>query len=193
MNIIQRAKSIILKPKLEWETIASEEPNVAQLFTGYVIPLALIPAAATVIGLIVFSGGIITSFNWVILTGVIQFVATVVGVYITAFVVDALAQHFESQKNIGRATQLVAYSFTPAWVAGVCNIIPFLGWVAIIGSIYGIYILFLGFPPLMKTPKDKVPIYLIITMVILIIVYFIIGAVLSSLLFASLGLNALTI
>lgn len=31
MSIIQRAKSIILNPKVEWQTIAAEEPNVRGL------------------------------------------------------------------------------------------------------------------------------------------------------------------
>lgn len=193
MSIIQRAKSIILNPKDEWQTIAAEEPNVQGLFTGYVIPLALVPASATVVGLLIFAGAFVSSYSWIIATGVIQLVSAVAGVYITALVVDTLAPHFGSQKNIGRATQLVAYSNTPAWVAGVCGIIPLLGWVAIIGAFYGLYILYLGFPHIMNTPKDKVPIYLIVTIVILVVVYLIIGAILTSLFFAILGMSALSI
>jgi len=191
MNIVERAKSIIVKPKLEWQTIAVEEPNIGQLFTGYIIPLALIPAIATIVGLLIFAGAFLASYTWIILTGVIQLVGAVIAVYITALVVDALAPHFSSQKNLGRAVQLVAFSYTPAWVAGIFNIIPFLGWVAIIGGFYGLYILYLGFPHTMKTPQDKVLVYLIVTVVVLIVVYLIIGSILSSLLFAMLGLSVL--
>jgi len=191
MNIVERAKSIIVKPKLEWQTIAVEEPNIGQLFTGYIIPLALIPAIATIVGLLIFAGAFLASYTWIILTGVIQLVGAVIAVYITALVVDALAPHFSSQKNLGRAVQLVAFSYTPAWVAGIFNIIPFLGWVAIIGGFYGLYILYLGFPHTMKTPQDKVLVYLIVTVVVLIVVYLIIGSILSTLLFAMLGLSVL--
>lgn len=127
------------------------------------------------------------------ITGVIQLVSAVAGVYITALVVDALAPQFGSRKDLGRAMQLVAYSNTPAWVAGVFGIIPLLGWVAIIGAFYGLYILYLGFPHIMNTPQDKVAIYLIVTIVILVVVYLIIGAILTSLFFAILGLGALSI
>ena len=50
MNIVDRAKNIIMTPKTEWTAIAAEEPNVGQIISGYVIPLALIPAIAAMLG-----------------------------------------------------------------------------------------------------------------------------------------------
>ena len=40
MDILQRAKNIIMTPKTEWTVIAAEEPNTAEIFKGYVLPLA---------------------------------------------------------------------------------------------------------------------------------------------------------
>jgi hypothetical protein len=193
MNIVQRAKAIILNPKTEWQAIAGEEPNVNQILTGYVIPMALIPAVASIVGWLLFGAGLFRpSFLWIIVTGVIQFVVAVVAVYITALIVDALAPSFGSQKSRGRAIQLVAYSYTPSWVAGVFNIIPLLSWVPILAGLYGLYLLYLGFPLTMKTPPDKVLIYLIVVVVVVVVVSMIIGAILSALLFTLLGLHAMT-
>ena len=50
MNLIDRAKNIITSPKTEWDVVANEEPNIQQIITGYVFPLALLPAIAMVIG-----------------------------------------------------------------------------------------------------------------------------------------------
>ena len=191
MNLVERAKNIIMTPKTEWSVIAAEEPNVTQILTGYVIPLALIPAVASVIGYGVIGSGMGTSLTWGIGMGIISFVSTVLGVYLTAFVVDFLAPNFGSQKNFGRSMQLVAYAYTPAWVAGILNIVPAIGVIAALAGLYGLYLMYLGFPHTMKTPEDKVIVYLIVAIVALIVIYMILGAILTAIVFAVLGMGAL--
>ena len=191
MILVDRAKNIIMTPKTEWLAIAAEEPNVAQIMTGYVIPLALIPAIATLIGYGVIGSGFMHSFTWGIAYGCVSFVSTVVGVYVTAYVVDFLAPNFGSQKNFGRAMQLVAYAYTPAWVGGVLNVIPALGVIGALAGLYGLYLMYLGLPATMKTPQDKVVVYLIVAVVVLIVVYMIIGAILTGILLSALGLTML--
>ncbi len=190
MSIVDRAKNIILTPKTEWPVIAGEEPNVGQIITGYVLPLALIPAIATIIGLGVVGTGMMTSFTFGLASGLIAFVNAVVGVYISAFVIDLLAPNFGSERGLGRAVQLVAYSYTPSWVAGILMIIPFLGWLATLAGLYGLYLLYLGIPQLMKTPQDKVVVYLIVCIVVIIVVYFILAAILTAIFFGIFGLTA---
>jgi len=191
MNLVERAKNIIMTPKTEWSVIAAEEPNVTQILTGYVIPLALIPAVASVIGYGVIGSGMGTSLTWGIGMGIISFVSTVLGVYLTAFVVDFLAPNFGSQKNFGRSMQLVAYAYTPAWVAGILNIVPAIGVIAALAGLYGLYLMYLGFPHTMKTPEDKVIVYLIVAIVALLVIYMILGAILTAIVFAVLGVGAL--
>lgn len=50
MNIVERAKNILISPKTEWEVIKNEQSTVADLFTKYALILALIPAVAGFIG-----------------------------------------------------------------------------------------------------------------------------------------------
>jgi hypothetical protein len=192
MTLVERAKNIIMTPKTEWPVIGAEEPNASQIMVGYVVPLALIPAVATLLGMgLVGQAFIGASFTWGIAMGVTSFVSTVLGVYLTAFVVDFLAPNFGSQKNFGRAMQLVAYSYTPAWVAGVLNIIPAIGFVGALAGLYGLYLLYLGFPHTMKTPQDKIIIYMIVTIVVLLVIYMIIGAIMSMVMLGAFGLTAL--
>ena len=129
MNLIDRAKNIILTPKTEWPVIAGEEPNNGQIIIGYVLPLALIPLLANIIGWGVIGRGV-TSFGVGIASGLVAFGVAIISVYLAAYVIDILAPNFGSQRNLGRAVQLVAYSSTPGWVAGVFHIIPFIGWLA---------------------------------------------------------------
>jgi len=192
MSLVDRAKNIIMTPKTEWPVIGAEEANAGQIVSGYVIPLALIPAVASILGYGLVGRGVMTSFTWGIAMGIITFVATVAAVYLTAFVVNFLAPNFGSQKNFGRAMQLVAYSYTPAWVAGIFYIVPVLGVLTFIAAIYGLYLLYLGVPHTMKTPPDKVVVYMVVSIIALIIVYFILMAILTAIVFGIFGLSALS-
>ena len=194
-GLIERVKNILIKPQAEWEVIAKEEPNVSKMTMGYVVPLALIPAIATAlgIGLIGVNYGFFrfTSWSYGISSGIVAFVISIASCYLTALVVDMLAPSFESQKNYGRAFQTVVYSNTAMWVAGILNIVPGLGILAMLAGLYGIYIMYLGLPHTMKTNKDKVVIYLVVTILALIVIYFILslilGAILASIFFSGLG------
>ena len=193
MGLLDRVKNILLSPKTEWEVIAGEQPNTGQIIVGYVLPLALIPAVATIIGMGLVGMGPLSSFTYGIAMGLVSFVTSLVGVYLTALVVDVLAQNFGSEKDFGRSLQLVAYSWTPAWVAGILSIIPALG--AAIGwllSLYGIYLMYLGLPPIKKTPKDKQIVYLIVAFVVLIIIYMILGLFLGMIFMGIFGLSMFT-
>jgi Yip1 domain len=187
MNLVDRAKNIMLTPKTEWPVIAAEAPNPTAIMTGYVLPLALIPAVATVIGTGLIGGIMGTSLTWGIGMGVVSFISTVIGVYLTALVMNILAPNFGSQKDFGRAMQTVAYSYTPAWVAGILNIIPAIGWLGALLGLYGLYLMYLGLPHTMKTPPDKVILYLIVTIIVLVIVFAILGAILGGIMAAVLG------
>ena len=192
MDIIQRAKNIIVTPKTEWPVIAAEEPNTVEIFKGYVLPLALIPSIAYVIGLGVIGRGTMSSFSWGIAMGLIQFLLAFVGVYISAYVIAFLAPKFGSRQDMGRAVQLVAYSYTPAWVAGILCIIPALGILAFVGSLYGLYLMYLGLPQIMQTPQDKVVSYLVVSIIAVIVTYWIITLILTSLILGLFGLSAMT-
>ncbi len=192
MSLVDRAKNIIITPKTEWQVVAAETPNIQQIILGYVVPLALIPAVATILGGLLFRSGIFFSVSYYIATALVTFVAAVLGVFVTAFVIDFLAPNFGSQKGLGRAVQLVAYSYTPAWVAGILNIIPGLGVIAALVGLYGIYLMYLGLPPLMKTPDDKVVVYLVVTVIVLLVVYFVLAAILGAIFFGILGIGAIT-
>lgn len=188
MDIVARAQGILLKPKEEWVKIKEETLPVSQLFTSYVLILAAIPAIAQFVGLslvgrrVPFVGlyryGIGAGFLYAILL----YVFTLVSVYVFGIIINALAPTFSSDKNLDNAMKLAAFSMTPSWVAGVLYIIPFLGILVILASLYGIYILYLGFvTPLMNTPKEKAVGYLIVSivvvMVLMVVVSIILGAI----------------
>jgi len=192
MNLVERAKNIIVTPKTEWDAVSAEEPNIQQILLGYVLPLALIPAIAVIIGWGMIGIFGFTSFTYGIAMGLVQLINAFLSVLVAGFVIDLLAPSFGSQKNMGRAVQLVAYSMTPIWIAGILNILPTIGWLAGLIGLYGLYLMYLGLAPLMKTPEDKKVGYLVVSIIILIVVYFVIAAILTAILMAVFGLSILS-
>ena len=145
MNLVDRVKKILLTPKTEWDVIAAETTPTQQLIISYVLPLAAVAAVATFIGLVVVGVSVpmLGTMRYGILPGfvalVMHLVMAVVMVFVVGLIADTLAPSFGAQKNTAQALKVAAYSFTPAWVLGVLNIIPMLGMLAILGGIYAIY------------------------------------------------------
>jgi hypothetical protein len=189
MNIVDRAKNILLTPKTEWPVIAGETPDVGQILMGYVVPLAAIPAVAYLIGWGVIGVAGLSSFTYGLAMGIMTFLVALAGVYIAAYVVDFLAPTFGSEKNLGRSVQLVAYGMTPGWVAGILYIIPSLSVIVLIANLYGIYLLYLGLAPVKKTPQDKLVPYLVVSIIAVLVVYVILGLVLGGIVFALFGVS----
>jgi hypothetical protein len=184
MALFNRVINIITKPKEEWHAINNETPTGASLIFTYLLPLALIAAAATFIGFAFITFGFGVEYG--LIYAFIMLLQLVVSVYINALVTDALAPSFSSEKNLGKSIQLVVYAATPAYVGAILNIIPFIGWLgSVAGAIYSIYLFYLGIPILKKTPEDKVPIYLIVIIAVLILVYIIIRLIMWNVIFAS--------
>jgi len=171
-----RVINIVTKPKEEWPVIAAEQTTMGALYTGYIIPLAAIPAVCSFLGLSVFGAAIpfanvlgVGPAYW-LSQAIVSYVLGLVGVYIGAFVIQKLAPTFQSEANFLQALKLVAYASTPMWVAGVFNLIPPLAILTILAGLYGIYLFYLGVSPLMKTPSDKVIPYMIVSAVVIIVV-----------------------
>ena len=190
-GLVARVQNMIMKPALEWDVIAPEPASVAGLFTGYACILAAIPAIATIISSALFTHyGVIFG----LISAVLGYVLGLVGVYVIAFIVDALAPSFGAEKSQIQALKLVIYAYTASWVAGIALIIPILGGlVALAGGIYSLYTLYIGMPKLMKNPPDKTVGYFVVTIVVAIVVYAIIGAVVGMVARGVIGSAALAV
>lgn len=194
MNLINRAKNMLFSPKTEWQAVAAETPNSSQIVMGYVVPLALAGAIAAFIGYgLIGVGGFlgirIAGVNWGLIYALNVLVSNIVSVYISALVVDALAPSFGSEKNFGRSMQLVAYSATPSLVAGILLILPFLALIALLaGLVYCVYLWYIGLGPVKKTPEDKNVTYLVVSILVLIVVYWVISFIMTRILFSMFGI-----
>jgi hypothetical protein len=173
MALVDRVKNILLTPKTEWPVIAGETATVSGLYSGYIAILAAIGpfALALRMGLSGLGFGIL----------LVSYLIALLMTYAIAWIIDAIAPSFGGEKNLERSLQLVAYSFTASWVAGIFHLLPVLGsLVALAGSLYSLYLFFLGAPVLRKCTPDKAVAFTVVIVLCAIIT----GGVLSYLMFS---------
>jgi hypothetical protein len=182
--LIDRIKNILLTPQTEWEKIDAEAADVNKIYLGYVLPLAALGAICAFIGTSVFGVNLFgTIYRVPMVTGlvgaVLQVGLSLAGVFLLAFVANALAPSFGSQQNMGQAHKLAAYGSTAGFLAGVFSIVPALAMLGIVG-LYSLYLLYVGMPRLMKTPEDKRLVYLIVLILVVAVAWIVIGTVMGA-------------
>lgn len=184
-KIAQRAKEVLFKPRDIFEVIKTETVTSRDLILNYAAPLAAIPAVASIIGMSVvgirFSLAetlrvpLVSSFS----SAVLQYILTLIGIYILGIVINALAPSFSGKKNEIQAMKVAVYSATPSLVAGILYILPVLSILVVIAGLYALYLLYLAIPIMMKCPPEKALGYTAVVIVINIVISLIIGALVS--------------
>ena len=149
------------------------------LMVNYVAVLAAIPFVATLIGDLwyyrFFGFG-----GFAIVAAIITYILDIAAVFVVGYIVYRLAPNFGTSVTQVRSTRLVAYAFTPFFLLSIFDIIPFASVIAVLGILYGLYILYLGFPILTTVPKDKALTYVIVTAVATLVVYAIISIIIEA-------------
>jgi hypothetical protein len=182
VNLVSRVQKILLSPNSEWDVIDKEPADIPGTLTTYVAPLVIAAAVANFLGSMLFLRTTVygitvgPSMTGLAIGAILSVVIGIAMVYVFAFIVDALAPTFNAQKNFGQAFKVSAFSGTAGWVGGIFTIIPVVGWlIALAGLIYGLYLLFVGLPKLMKPPADKGVVYTLACIGIIIVIYFIVA------------------
>ncbi len=183
-GLIERVQNILLKPQSEWDRIAGEPADVNKIYMGYVLPLVALAAICSFIGLSVIGASAFgVSYRVPMVTGLVSAVLQVVmglaGVFVMAFVANALAPNFGSQQDMGQAHKLAAYGSTAGFLAGVFAIFPPIAMLGILG-LYSLVLIYLGLPRVMKTPEDKRVGYFATLIVVMIVVWIVIGVVVGA-------------
>jgi hypothetical protein len=185
MALVDRVKNILLTPRTEWQVIDVETTTVADLYKGYIIPLAAIGPICMAIGWSVFGlrvpflGTYRPPLVNTLTTAVVQYVATLIGIYILAMIIDKLAPTFNGTPGMIQALKVAAYASTASWVAGIFGLVPALSILGILGA-YSLYLLYLGLPVLMKAPAEKALSYTVVVILCAIVLFMLIGFLTTS-------------
>ncbi len=181
---ITRVQAILTAPKSEWPVVAGEQTTIKDLYLGYIMMLAAIGPVFGFINMTVFGinvpllGTYRMSFGAGLGNMLFSYVMALVGVYLVALVINQLAPYFGGSKNDLQALKTAAYAYTAAWVAEVGQIVPWVGFVLLfVGSLFSIYLLYLGLPYMMQCPPEKAKGYTAIVIVVAIILNLAISAI----------------
>lgn len=185
-SIVARAQGLLTQSAAEWRKIEPEPATAQSLFIGYLIPLALIPAIATLIGLSVFGAGVpgIASVKLPILSALtmaaLSFVMTLVMTWVMGLVINALAGNFAGTQNPTQALKVAVYSGTGVLLAGVFQAYPPLGILGLVGLIFSIFLLHSGLPVLMKAPSDRATGYTVSVVLVMLVLWIVVGVAASA-------------
>ena len=178
MDIVARAKNILLSPNTEWPVIAAEPTTVKDLYNTYIGILTAIGPICSLIALIMFFGG--AAMGAGALAVVLTYVLNLAATYVVAMIAQYLAPQFGGRADIVAALKLVAYSTTPAWIGGIFNLIPSLAILNLLLALYGFYLLYTGATPVVNVPQEKAVTFTVVLVIAVIVVFVITGFILSA-------------
>ena len=141
--------------------------------------LALVPLVGRLIGDLIFYSG--NGVGYAIAGSIVAYILDVIAVFVVGIIIWKLAPSFNTSTNQSKATVLAAFVYTPAFLIGILSIVPVLGYLAILGLLYGLYILYKGLPIMLNTPTDKRVMYVVAILIISLVVELIISLVLGGL------------
>ena len=181
---------MILSPVSGWRSIGEERSTAGTLLLRYVLPMALIPAAASFIGYgFVGVDGLVfrvSGLYWGVVMAINSLITSVAVYLLGTYIVDRMAPGFGAIREPGRSAQLVAYSSTPAWLAGIFYAVPSLQECVVLG-LYGVYLFYLGTSVLKRTPDDQRVAFTISSAIVIIILRFLIGLLLINIIYSFSG------
>jgi hypothetical protein len=157
--ILSRAWGLLREPKKEWEQIRDEETTIPNILLGYVAPLAAIPPVCSLIGFFAFQPEFAGDFGTALVRTVIYWVISIAVVFLLGFMVNAIAENFEGERDDLRAQKLAAYSMTPAFLSGVFSLWPPLWWLSLFMLGAMVFLIYRGLPILMRCPPDRAMAY----------------------------------
>ena len=170
MKIVNQAKDLVFNPKGAMEKLKDEKVETKDI----VIYLAIV-GIPTFLGVLLgygffWWGGFGGLIGYAFALAIITYILSIIGIVVFGFILNALAKNFKTKENKMQAMKLVSYAATPWLLLGILNIFPGFGFISLVGGLYGLYILYLGIPILMGTPKEQQMPYFIVGLIVYIVV-----------------------
>jgi hypothetical protein len=153
--ILSRAWGLLSEPRREWRQIQAEETTVPNILIGYVAPLAAIPPLASLIGAYAFEREFAGDLGAALIRAVVTWVVSVALVYFLGFLINALADNFDGDRDELAAHKIAAYSLTPAFISGLFSLWPPLWWLSLFALAAMVFLMYRGLPILMKAPEER--------------------------------------
>lgn len=180
-HLVERAGAIILRPKATWEVIDAEAAPIRGLVVYYAVPLAAIGPVAYFLGGQIFGRGDTVlglvyrpSLLNAVFAAILQYAFALIAVAVLAGIIQALARRFGGVSDPRQAFRAAIHGSTAFWLAGIFQLVPALAVLSIVG-LYSLYLIYIGLPKMMNTPREQALIYVIIVVIAAIMVWIVAG------------------
>lgn len=184
---VNRIKAILLQPGATWRAIEGEFTKPGALYRGWVLPLAAVAPVCSALGMAVFGlrfpivgATFRVPLSTILTLAAVDYLLALAGVFALAQIVNVLAPTFGAQRNDVQALKVAAYGSTAWFVAGVFGLIPQLAIVAVVLSLYSLYLVFAGVGTVMKPARDQAMGYGIVAVLGAVVVALIVLAIHSA-------------
>lgn len=185
--IIARCKLVLLDPKGCWSQIANETSSPVQLLKTIYLPLSVLGAICLIVGLSLFGitvpllGTFRPGFSALISHALSSVVLAVAGLFIVSFIFEKLAPYFDGTAPFNKSFSLLVHASIPSLIGQCFILIPGLRAVGLlVGSLYGLYLLYCGFNSMVQVPEGKRLPFIVTAIVVAIVVQMIIGSLSGS-------------
>jgi hypothetical protein len=179
-NLFPRCTGIIVSPKEEWISIKEENSSFLQMITGFLLPLLLLVAVASVLGSYIPMVGKVMAPEILIVSGLKPLLSLLLSVVISILAINAMIGTFGGTPDLNKASKLVMYSFVPGILVTI--IVGLAPWFYILGLffLYSFYIFFLGTPILLDIPAERQSNFSTLSSTTILVIYLMISFILSS-------------
>lgn len=152
-DIAVKIRRILFAPKRTWPAIAAEPMSIAGLYLRYAMPLSAIPPLCKLLGWSLLYPDI--RFGTGLAAALLSYLCELIGLYVAAAIALRLVPRFEGSASFMRVLKLLAYAATASWIGGIFRLVPLLGVVSVLMSLYSAYLLYTGVTPMTGVPADR--------------------------------------
>ncbi len=156
-ELMARLCALLLSPRREWRAIAAEPSDPLTLFVRVILPLSAIPPAVKLFAWSLVFGFL--SFGTALLAALLAYVLSLASLWLLAVIASRLAPYFDGSEDFDEALKLVAYAATASWLGGIFRLVPALGVLSLLATLYSLFLLARGAPALLGVPTERAPAY----------------------------------
>jgi hypothetical protein len=187
LELWRLAVRLVFQPAEGWEAIARAPLGARDLILGIALPLSLLPAVGTLVGMTVMAPALGPAHGYLlggdrampaVLTTLVASMATV---FVLAGVFVALAPMYRSRRDYLAALNVAVLGAAPLWLAGILLVLPALALVSLVAFCHSAYLYYVGAGEVLRVEADSRADFVGISMVLIAVLSTFAGAAASSL------------
>jgi len=170
-----------MEPKREFIRISKEDNKPLNIFLNYILPFLVVYALITYIGKIIYSADNFNDGLGLLIKNTFLIICLIIiGTYIASISINELLPAFKLQKSLNKTFALVAYSFTPVYIAIIfSSLIPNLSNFIYLIGLYSIILFWISASAITDIKKEQRQIFIPISLLFIILIFLLVWIILG--------------